>query len=447
MCASLLGLVAQAQEFSGVFVLGDSLSDTGNAASAIDAAAGLGVLGEETGYASGLCAPQDPSPGGCEDLFFKKSRVSDGPVAVEYLVEGLGLEAALPSFHLVSLAAVARPLPFGSNYAVASAKARGSGPEDLAAQVSALLSDRAGGGSLPSDALYLFGVGGNDVLDALQAMAALGTDEQPAQTPLQIVGAAVDAIARNVEVLIGFGAERFLVMNVPDIGVLPAVHGSADGFERIAIRRAAALAARIFNLQLRWRLDAVQRRHPAVRVEVFDLHAAFDDVRARAGHWKENDEAACFDSETYFETGKRVFHDGCAPELDDGAPDFSGFVFWDGVHPTGRVHAEIGQGLVQAARGLSASDGDGSAFATRLLSARQSAKYGMRALAAHGKQALREGVAELEAAGDSLMARLETALQRIDARCAQRGACWCVVTHVQPLLEWAASSHPEESSR
>src|SRR6185369_10483929 len=134
----------------------------------------------------GLCNPFDVIvlSRGCEDVIYRKSRVSDGPVAVEYVATGLGLSALTPSLHVVP----SRPST-GMNYAVASAKARGGGLEDLGRQVDVLLLDRA---PLPTTALFVFTIGGNDAIDALQPANAGGPTASASSEA--IVTAAVEAI-------------------------------------------------------------------------------------------------------------------------------------------------------------------------------------------------------------------------------------------------------------
>ncbi len=196
--------VVMGQEFSQLFVVGDSLSDTGNAAAARDAAVGVFSYDKTLSYTFGLCSPLDSDLESCGLVFFEKSRVSDGPVAVERLSEGLNLGPSAPSFYLLPLIGIDRP-SVGTNYAVASAKARASGFEDLTSQVDALLLDHSRP-DLPARALYLFAIGGNDALDALQAVAAFVTDEPRTESSGEIIEAAVEAIAFNVERLINSGA-------------------------------------------------------------------------------------------------------------------------------------------------------------------------------------------------------------------------------------------------
>jgi outer membrane lipase/esterase len=344
----LLPSAVNAQEFSELFVLGDSLSDTGNAAAARDVAAGVFSYDQTLSYTFGLCSPLDSDLASCGLVFFEKSRASNGPVAVEHLAQGLQLAAPAPSFHLLPLLGVGRP-SVGTNYAVATAKARGAGVEDLTSQVDALWLDRP---DLPPQALYVVAIGANDALDALQAVAAFVSGDDRDESSGEIIEAAAKAIASNVERLIGSGARYVLVLNMPNIGALPAVRNAADGLLRVLARRSAALLARTFNAQLWWRLREVQLRNPSAHVELFDLYAAFEVERARAFFSRDNIEDGCFDTERYFDDGVRAFHEDCAPAADALAPDFDEFIFWDGLHPTARIHAAIGERLLEGARAL-----------------------------------------------------------------------------------------------
>ena len=135
----------------------------------------------------------------------------------------------------------------GTVYAVAGAKARGVTDADLARQVDWLLIDRS---PLPGDAVYVIMIGGNDVIDALQADAAKPAAALKPSGP--IVSAAVEAIATQVERLLAFGARRIVVANVPDLAALPAVRAEAraSGDETTALAAANAISV-AFNRRAR----------------------------------------------------------------------------------------------------------------------------------------------------------------------------------------------------
>lgn len=328
---------------SAVFVLGDSLSDVGNAAAVADNLLGVTVVPPTVG----LCNPTDVfvTPRPCDDLFYRKGRVSDGPVAVEQLAAHFQLPELAPSLHLLPR----RPAA-GTNYAVAGATARGSGSGDLARQVDALLIDRA---RLAPDALYVVMIGGNDALDALKTAAAGGPVSIAAGEA--IATAAVAAIGTNVERLLDFGARRLVVANVPDLAALPGVRARARAAaDEAAVLAAATLIADSFNRELHARLDQIDAKRqwdaptPPVLTR-FDLRAALGAAQLATVAEGGDATEACFASDLYRHSpnAERVFDPDCAPEA-TGPPRFARFVFWDDIHPTGAAHARIGAAMIDA---------------------------------------------------------------------------------------------------
>jgi len=325
---------------SALFVLGDSLSDVGNAAGAADYVLNLAFEPPTVG----LCNPADilVAMRPCDDLFYRQSRVSDGPVAVEHLAAHFGLPELQPSLHVLPA-----QRPSGTNFAVASAKARGPGDEDLARQVDRLLLEHA---PLSADAVYVVMIGGNDAIDALQADAAAPAAVVPPSAA--IITSAVAAIGTHLERLLDFGARQLVVANVPDLGVLPAIRaaGRSSGDEARALAAASAITD-TFNRELAATLDAIDAsvspRAPTPVIERFDLQAALAAAQHAVTANGGNAVDACFDSELYRDSqaAQRAFHPDCAPVIAEGPPRFGNFVFFDGIHPTGTAHAAIGDAL------------------------------------------------------------------------------------------------------
>jgi phospholipase/lecithinase/hemolysin len=325
---------------SSLFVLGDSLSDVGNAAAAADYVLNVPIDPPTVG----LCNPIEvlALKRRCDDLFYRQSRVSDGPVAVERLAEHFGLETLRPSLHLLPN----QPRD-GTVYAIAGATSRGAADADLARQVDWLLIDHA---PLPADALYVIMIGGNDAIDALKADAASpGAAVKPSAA---IVSAAVEAIGTQVERLLAFGARRLIVANVPDLAAVPAVRAAAraSGDAPAALAAASAISA-TFNRELDAKLDDIEAGArwlaPTPVIARFDLHAALSAAQLAVAANGGNAADACFALDVYREssTAQRVFHPECEPATADGAPRFAQFAFFDGIHPTGVAHAAIGDGL------------------------------------------------------------------------------------------------------
>ncbi|HET8699983.1 MAG TPA: SGNH/GDSL hydrolase family protein [Gammaproteobacteria bacterium] len=328
---------------SAVFVLGDSLSDVGNAAAVADNLLGVTVVPPTVG----LCNPADVlvAPRPCDDLFYRKNRVSNGPVAVEQLATYFQLPELAPSLHVLPR----RPAA-GTNYAVAGATARGSGPGDLARQVDAVLIDHP---RLAPDALYVVMIGGNDALDALKTAAA--GDANSIAAGEAIVTAAVAAIGTHVERLLDFGARRLVIANVPDLAALPGVRARARAApDEAAVLAVATSIADTFDRALGTRLDQIDAKRqwsaptPPVLTR-FDLRAALRATELAIEAEGGNGTEACFASDLYRHSpnAERVFDSGCAPE-DAGPPRFARFMFWDDIHPTGSAHALIGAAIVDA---------------------------------------------------------------------------------------------------
>ena len=362
----LLPIGAKAEgSFTDVFVFGDSLSDTGNAAAFRDVS--LLEFGIQVPIGTnGLCNPFDifAIGKGCGDLFFRQSRVSNGPVAVEILAERFGFFDELkPSLFFLPLPDLPlvppnfpRP-PAGTNYAVAGAEAGGFGAGDLAAQVIGFSFDH--GFTAPPDALYVVIIGGNDIIEAVKASIDVFTGSVSDETSEAIIAAAVDAIGDNINFLIGAGARKFLVANSVNIGSVPATRIRADeeGLPRALVIGLATLLTKKFNKQLAERLDQIRAEQELignpVRIKEFNLFLFFEGVRLVGKFFGLNTIDLCFDSETYLDSpiAERIFHPDCAPDPGE-LPKFDRFVFFDDLHPTGRIHRVVGKALSAAARRL-----------------------------------------------------------------------------------------------
>jgi phospholipase/lecithinase/hemolysin len=176
----------------GLVIFGDSLSDPGNAF----------VLTGEVSVRPFKLIPDAP-------YLIGGLHLSNGKTWVEQLAADLDLPRdARPAFLAPG---------FFSNYAVGAARARGNGPIDLTSQVAVFLSVTRH--ERPDHRLYVLWVGGNDVRDAF---AALTEGASPARAR-GIIRVAVTAITDNMAALVEAGARRFLVLNAPNIGLVPAV--------------------------------------------------------------------------------------------------------------------------------------------------------------------------------------------------------------------------------
>lgn len=190
------GASAQTPGFQRLVVFGDSLSDTGNTASA---------------------------------------PYSNGPVWVERIADQLGVEA-LPSER------------GGSNYAVGGAQIVGlSGSSSLQAQAAHFLAGEPD--AARPDTLFIVFGGGNDLFAILNF--AVGSGMSVAEAERAAVTAA-DALAGIVRDLVDAGARNVLVPNLPDLAHVPVIRQSGP-----PASSAASLLTRRFNDRLERGLDRV----------------------------------------------------------------------------------------------------------------------------------------------------------------------------------------------
>lgn len=314
--ASLLiaALNVNAQNYSNVYVFGDSLSDNGN----------LMAL--------------DPSV---------PQRFTNGPVAVEVIAAGLGMSLT-PSYHLLQTP------PFGNNYAIAGAKAVDEDGNEqtpdinLPTQVNAFL--QIHGGQAPSDALYIVLIGGNDIRAAreIRAGVVFASNAQERQAIRKaakesVKTAALSQIAQ-IRKLIAAGAQHILVASAPDIGAIPETDlVSAGLLANAQTKQQQRKASRLpemttklstqYNRILARNLVRVERQTgiDIIEYDLFDYLT--DQIDNASDYGYSNTDDACI---YIFSQGGTV-----NPECTD-FPAASSFLFWDEIHPTAKAHQGAG---------------------------------------------------------------------------------------------------------
>ncbi len=285
---------ARAANFSAEYVFGDSLSDNGNLAS--------------TGYPF-------TDPPSFDGSF------TNGPVAVQLLAESLGLTAN------ASLWLTAPAVPAGTNYAVAgatSALAAVGGPTgiNLPEQVGAY-SLYASGNADPN-ALYVVMIGGNDVRNA-----ALQGTGAPAVTD------GVDTELAAISTLSGEGAKHFLVVNVPNVGIIPEF-----AQDNPSLAGEATMFSQLYDQELAAGLGGLDLGAGATLTD-FDLYDYNAGLLAKAGELEfTNTTDRCYTNTP----GSAATSSQCGPN----AENIDSFIYWDNIHPTARVHALWAEGFEQA---------------------------------------------------------------------------------------------------
>lgn len=233
---------------------------------------------------------------------------SNGETWIEQLARAFGLAKSVhPAFQ--------EPRATATNYAVGGARARDYVSEvriNLSDQVNAFLQDF--NGVAPSDALYVVEMGVNDVRDALM---------ESSNTPIT---AALAAIRHNIEILYGAGANKFLLMNASDLGLLPSIR-QLDSLTP-GVTQAATSLTQAFNAGLEELVNEVTEFLPGIEIAQLDAYEKLRDLAA---------DPAAF--------GLSEVNIACVtPNLPPFAcqrPDK--FLFWDGIHPTRAVHSILAQ--------------------------------------------------------------------------------------------------------
>ncbi len=298
---------ASAGESKRLVVFGDSLSDPGNAF----------VLTMDISLPPFELIPDAPYARG-------GFHFSNGRTWVEQLATRLSAGVSAGP-------ALRKPLVF-SNYAVGGARARAvPGTFDLGTQVGVFLRDYQG--TAPGDALCVVYLGGNDVRDALQALA---TDPSGA-TSGAILQQALLATRDNLLALYSAGARRFLVPNLPNLALAPAVR-----LQGPPAQGAAQQLVQVFNTQLAAMLGSMQSSLGVPFMQL-DVYTALNEVVAAPA-------AAGFSEvvEPCLKFGTKI-----KPYCEDADE----YLFWDGIHPTRAGHqvlAERAGRLLGARHGVKA---------------------------------------------------------------------------------------------
>ncbi|MDQ8022981.1 MAG: SGNH/GDSL hydrolase family protein [Moraxellaceae bacterium] len=272
---------AGAAPFSAHYVFGDSLSDAGN-------------LFLATGGAL-------PQPGD-----YYQGHFSNGTSYAERVSIGLGLPGgATPSY------------AGGTNYAVGGARTDnhilGTPAADaqfsLQGQINSYFSSHA---ASDPNALYTVWIGSNDVLQALQMVAA----GQGAAAQARVADAVGD-IAVALGQLVGSGARHLLLPNITDLGLTPRVAAMGP-----MAQVATSQMVMDFNTAIDGVIAGLSASTPGLDVIRFDTFHLLREVMANAGDYGFTDFSACISG----------FVGTPSPTPACSNPDQH--IFWDDIHPT-----------------------------------------------------------------------------------------------------------------
>ena len=302
--AAMVSTTAQAGPYTAEYVFGDSLSDNGNLAEAF--------------YRQNF-----PNPPSYHDSF------TNGPVAAEVLASRLGLSLT-PSLFLTGFKDIfglfggLSYVP-GTNYAVAGATAaaapvfggipRANLPQQVAAY-SAFKSSIA-----DPNALFFVLSGGNDVRQA--ALNHLGTAG---------ITSGVNNELAAIQLLIGEGARNIMVVNVPNVGVIPEF-----AQDNISVAAAATSFSQQYDALLASGLMSLLMPS-GTKLNLFDLYAFNTNLIASAAAYGFTDTTdRCFTNTPLTPLA--------TPECGVNGKSIDQYFYWDAIHPTGRVQALAGNAI------------------------------------------------------------------------------------------------------
>ncbi len=300
--AACPGLAYAEAGYKEIFILGDSVSDSGNR---------YLMTGETTKSPYPLIPTYPYAMGG--------HHYSNGKTWAERIAQELNDVSG-------GKASLANPGKNG-NYAYGGARGR-TNPDhpspDGYEQAQTLLLDN--GGASP-DALYVIQFGGNDVRDALDAAKS----DASLATSFGILFGAVYEVKATINLLYAAGARHFMIANSPNLANAPAVSLAPPivGF-------LTGIFVGTYNGELENRLLELEA-NPGIVLHRFDMYGFTNELVSNPGEYGLTNVASpCLNF--LAETGGKCEN----PEQ---------YLFWDGFHPTAAAHRAIAAAAMKVLNG------------------------------------------------------------------------------------------------
>lgn len=231
----------------------------------------------------------------------------------------------------------------GLNFAFGGATALpslGTGVPDLADQVDSFLGSDA---DTPGDANVAIWIGGNDLLGALEGAGLISGVRDPKNIGVTSGSAIADLdglsstlfeTADNVVRIISEQVERldsqtnvdprFILFGLPELGKTPLVRELGPGIAALMNQ-----VTRYFNEELRLSAEALGTIEK-IPTTFFDVNAEFEEILA---------DPSAFGIDNTTEACIVVAPVGCL----EGNPDPNTFAFYDPIHPSERVHSVLAE--------------------------------------------------------------------------------------------------------
>lgn len=297
-----IAAAVQAAPITGLYAFGDSLSDVGN---------DYLISG---GAAPAAAYYSDSSTVG---------RFANGPNYVDYLAGVLGL-GATPSVAGGNIYAYG-----GARTAYVRPDAAAFGALSFNAQLASFYGTHP---TVDPTALYVLWIGSNDIGDVI-GQAALGGN--PSVLLPNAINTAMNGIAAAIQNLAARGATHFLVPNIPDLSLVPAVRQIGNP----NLSNLARFASQQFNGALDNLLGLTA--FGSLDIDELDVYKAQTDVTANpAAFGFTNVTSACYTGEVNGAARGGVPLSVCAnPNL---------HLYFDYEHPSSAMHAYVGRLAVAA---------------------------------------------------------------------------------------------------
>ncbi len=168
-------------------------------------------------------------------------------------------------------------------------------------QVNLFLAEMPVGTDL-SNTLFVIWAGGNDFLNIT-----------PEMDVSLVIGAAINNISDAVQSLLMVGAEKILVVNLPNLGVTPRFKDDP------ASAAGATMISETFNTYLKQTMCTYADMFPEPMFFMVDSFELLDYAIAKPGKFGLTN----------------------VTDADGAAVDYEGYLFWDAIHPTTATHKVI----------------------------------------------------------------------------------------------------------
>jgi outer membrane lipase/esterase len=285
----LAGGIASAQnQYSGIVIFGDSLSDPGNIPKFL-----------------GIDYP--PAP-------YFENQFSNGPVYAKYLDSLFGISAPLQDYAIGGAKS-----GVGNIAGIPGNPSIGLPNAGMDGEISLYLQSKP---TPSSNDLFIVWGGANDYLNLVQSFSGLGLSGAKLNayltSPTGPVTVTVTNLVADVTRLAQAGVKNFVVPNLPNLGATPLLNGKAT-----TAGQGAQLSA-IHNQELAAAMGQLQQQLH-VNITIVDIGAVFKGILA---------DPARFGVDPAHTTQQCIQSPACVA-------NHQNYVFWDDVHPTGQLQQEL----------------------------------------------------------------------------------------------------------